>query len=447
MSPAPKKNKPAPQPSSRAGGLKRLVALALAAALVLTVVLAAATRGLGAPSIPSGAVAVVQDAPNGTVTSEEFTRALDQAAPRLQLPSVPKPGTPQYDQVKTAAMSDLLLGRWVSGEADERGVTVSDTQVSDELAQLKKSQFGGEKGFQQFLKQSHYTEQDALDRVRLQLLSQEIQKQVLPQTPTVSDSEVNDFYQANNSQFQQPETRDVRLILNPDQSKVQAAATALATDDSPTSWAKVAKQYSTDPTTKSTGGLRQAVAQNQSEPALDEQLFKAPTSQLVGPFKGQNGYYLIEVEKVTPASVTPLSKQVSDQIRQQLVSLKQQEVASTFQADFSDKWTTRTFCADADAIDRCENFVPPSTAVAGGAPVVSTRPVTPGDATVFGPPQGLPQGPIQPVTPTPAGLPTGVIPGGTLPPGAVPPTGAPQTAPPTGAPQTAPPTGAAPTGG
>jgi foldase protein PrsA len=426
-----------------------LAALTLAAALVLTVVLFAATRGLGAPSIGSGDVAVVQDAPNGTVTSEEFTRGLEQAAARLQLQSVPNAGTPQYDQVSSAALSDLLLGRWVAGEAADRGITVSDTQVTDQLDQIKKSQFGGEKGFQKFLTQAHYTEQDALDRVRLQLLSQEIQKQVLPQTPTVSQSEIDDYYQANISQFQQPETRDFRLILNKDESQAQAAADALAQDDSPTNWAKVAKQYSTDPTTKATGGLRQAVAKGQSEPALDEQLFSAPTGQLVGPFTGQNGFYVIEVQKITPASTTPLSKQVGDQISQQLVSLKQQEIASSFQTDFSDKWTSRTFCTSDVAMERCENFVPPSAAVPGGAPVVSTRPVAPGQTTVFGPTQGLPQGPIQPVPPTPAGLPTGVIgpggaplPPGAAPPGAVPPTGAAPTAPPpTGAPQTAPPTG------
>ena len=32
----------------------------------------------------------------------------------------------------------------------------------------------------------------------------------------------------------------------------------------------------------------------QSEPALDQQIFSAPQGQLVGPFKGQAGYYLIE---------------------------------------------------------------------------------------------------------------------------------------------------------
>ena len=454
MSPAPKKpKKPTPAPARSRAGLKRLVALVLAIFVVGAIVLAAATTGLGDPSIPSGDVALVQDAPNGDISQDDFNTALEQSAARLQLKSVPPASSPQYAQVKSAATDDLLLQRWVAGEAADRGITVSDSEVQDRLNQIIKSQFQGQKGFQQFLTQSHFTQQDALDRVRLQLLSDEIQKQVLPTSqPTVSDSDVQNFYQANITQFQQPETRDFRLILNKDQSQVQAAAAALQKDDSDTSWAAVAKQYSTDPTTKATGGLRQGVSKGQSEPALDDQVFSAPLNQLVGPFQGQNGYYLIEVQKITPATTTPLDKQTSGQIKQQLASLEQQQIAQNFQTDFTDKWRSRTFCDSSFVNERCANFQTPVTTCTQAladqhqcpTPVVSTAPVSPGHATVFGPAQGLPQGPLQPPAAPTTGLPPGVLPGtSTLPPGAAPPgTAPPGTAPPgTAPPGTAPPQG------
>jgi parvulin-like peptidyl-prolyl isomerase len=414
---------------------KRLIALILAVFVVGAVILAAATAGLGDPSIPSGDVALVQDAPNGDITQDDFDKALDQAAAQLQLKSVPDASSPQYAQVKSAATDDLLLSRWVAGEADERGITVSDSQVADRLNQIIKSQFHGQKGFQQFLQQAHYSEQDARDRVRLQILSDEVQKQVLPTSqPAVSDDDVQNFYDANITQFQQPETRDFRLILNKDQSQVQAAADALAKDDSDANWAKVAKQYSTDPTTKTTGGLRQGVSKGQSEPALDDQVFSAPTGQLVGPFKGQNGYYLIEVQKITPAKTTPLDKQTSDQIRQQLQSVESQQIAQNFQTDFTDKWTSRTFCTSAFDNQRCANFKAPTTTCTQQladqnqcpTPVTSIAPVAPGHATVFGTAQGLPQGPLQPASAQPTQLPGGVIPGTTpVTPGTAPATGAP----------------------
>ncbi len=405
----------------------------LAVFVVGAVILAAATAGLGDPSVPSGDVALVQDTPNGDITQDDYTTALKQAAAQLQLKGVPATSSPQYAQVQSGATDDLLLSRWVAGEAADRGITVSDSQVTDRLDQIIKSQFHGQKGFQQFLKQSHYTEQDAQDRVRLQLLSDEIQKQVIPTAqPPVSDADIQNFYDANITQFQQPETRDFRLILNKDQSQVQAAADALAKDDSDANWAKVAKQYSTDPTTKSTGGLRQGVSTGQSEPALDDQVFSAPVGQLVGPFQGQNGYYLIEVQKITPAKTTPLDKQASDQIKQQLASVESQQIAQSFQADFTDKWRSRTFCASSFVNPRCANYkAPPMTCTQALAdqqqcptPVVSTAPVAPGHATVFGAAQGLPQAPYQPAPAQSTQLPSGVIPGTTpLPPGTAPPAG------------------------
>lgn len=424
----------APARTERSAGRKRLIALILALFVVGAVILAAATSGLGDPSIPSGDVAYIQDTPNGDITEDEFNAGLEQAAAQAQLKSVPDPSSPQYAQVKAAAADDLVLSRWVAGEADERGITVSDSQVQDRLDQIIKSNFkGSQKQFQAFLTQSHFTQQDALNRVRLQLLSDEIQKEVLPtQQPPVSDADIKNFYEANLSQFEQPETRDFRLILNKDQSQVQAAADALAKDDSSTNWTKVAKKYSTDPTTKSTGGLRQGVSQGQSEPALDDQVFSAPTGQLVGPFKGQNGYYLIEVDKITPAKTTPLDKQTSSQISQQLSSIELQQQQQDFQADFTDKWTSRTFCTSSFATARCANFKPPATTCTQDladqnqcpTPVVSTAPVSPGHATIFGPAQGLPQGPVQPASAQPTQLPGGVIPGTTpVTPGTAPPAG------------------------
>jgi parvulin-like peptidyl-prolyl isomerase len=421
--------------------------IVLAAAVVLATAGYAAFRGLGDPSIPSDAIAVVDDAPNGTVTQDQYKAALFQAVPRLGLQSLPSTTSPQFAQVKDAAISDLLLQRWIEGEAADRGITASSSVIQDKLKSIVKTQFNGsQKQFDAFLKQSHFSQADALERVRLQVLSTRVQNAVLPkQPPKVSQEAIDNFYNANLTQFQQPETRDVRLILNKDKAQVDKAKAALSSDDSSASWAKVAKQYSTDPTTKASGGLRQAVAKGQSEPALDKALFSASAHTIVGPIKGQSGYYVIEVEAIHAATTTPL-KTVQAQIQQQLAASLQQQIATNFQTDFVDKWTSRTFCASGYVISRCSNYTPPASCTAAiaqktGCPAIvpATKPVEPGHAAVFFtiPPQ-LPQGPIQPApaggatlpggTPIPlgpGGAPApGSVPPGSVPPGSVPPAGA-----------------------
>ena len=291
--------------------------------------------------------------------------------------------------------------------------------------------------------------------MKLQIITDDLQTKVLDGVPDPTDDEIQDYYDANIDQFKTPETRDVRQIVNKDASKIEAARRLLEADSSDKSWTKVAKKYSSDEATSSAGGLRQALVAGQSgDPDFDDQVFGADEKTLVGPFKAQAGFYLIEVEKVTPASTTSLAD-AKDQISQTLKSSSQQLAATNFQNDFLAKWQKRSFCADDYVMDRCANFEAPpaqcSYQVAdpdecGDAAVVSTKPVAPGTAGVVGagaPAQGLPQGPHGVAPPIDATLQQGLPPGTTLPPGATAPTGA---APAGAAPTGAAPTGAAPTG-
>ncbi len=95
-------------------------------------------------------------------------------------------------------------------------------------------------------------------------------------------------------------------------------------------------------------------------------------------------------------------------------------MAQDFQQDFTEKWTSRTFCADDYVVSQCENFTPSPQQAEGSAPVFSRPVVSPGQAAVFAgqQPAALPQGPISPVAAAPPGV---IGPGGApLPPGAVP---------------------------
>jgi parvulin-like peptidyl-prolyl isomerase len=441
---------------------KQLVVILLAVFLVAFFAIWAAAQGLTNPDVPSGDVAVVEDAPGGPITQEEFDASLEQAA-AAQGAGVPKEDDPQYAVLKEQALSDLLLGRWVEGEAEENGISVTDTEIEQRLEQIKKQNFKDEQEFQRFLDQSKFTEDDAIARVRLTLLSQRIQETVLSDQGEVPAGEVEAFYEENSSQFEQPESRDVRVILNKDEDQVAQAAEQLGQDDSEQSWTKVAKQFSTDEASKGEAGLRSGVLEGQGDATFDEQVFGAPEGELVGPFETEEGFYLIQVVDIKEAKTTPL-EDASEQIKQQLASARQQAAASEFESDFVAKWTERTFCADAFVIDRCANAPEPARPE-GAPPVQSSRPAAPGSAGSVTPglvQPGLPQGPISPpaaqeqpgaVPPgaapigPPGAPPTGAAPPGTAPPGTAPPTGAapPGTAPPgTAPPGTAPPTGAPP---
>jgi parvulin-like peptidyl-prolyl isomerase len=415
---------------------KRLIALVLGVALVVAFGAFAISGDIGEPSVPEGDVAVVQDAPDGNISQEEYDGALRQAAFNLQLRELPAADDPQFAQVSEAALSNVIQTRWVKGEAEERGIEVTERDVDQSLETVIDQQLGGPKGYEQFLKQSEvdgepaFTEEDVRAVAELTAISNRLQEQALPQDPpAVPEEDVELYYEANIEQFQVPESRDVRVILNPDPGEIEQAMAALEQDDSPQSWEEVARKYSTDDATKGQGGLRRDVTEGQNEPALDEAIFSAPVGELVGPIEGESGTYLIQVEEVTPAETTPLDE-VREQITQGLQQGLQTQAVDTFRNDFIQKWTSRTFCDEDVVIDLCANAPPapepcpidddsereqadPATLDQGcPAPALPRNVVNPGTGAVFPGSQlpTLPQGPLKPPAPAQAGLPPGATP-------------------------------------
>jgi parvulin-like peptidyl-prolyl isomerase len=422
---------------------KRLPLILFGAAVILLFVLFAIAEGLGHTSVPSDDVAVVEDAPSGLghISKADFNRALQQTAARSGVKKVPAPGSSQYDQLKQGAMNDLLDAVWIQGEAADLGISATPTEVSALLKQTIAQNFRNKAEFEKFRKQSHFSPQDIRTRIKLQILSNKIQQQVLKGLPPVTSSQVSDYYDAAKSQFEQPASRDVRLVLNKDKAKVEQAKAALQKDSSDASWKKVAAQFSTDPSSKSNGGLRPSLTKGLLEQPLDQQVFSAPQGQIEGPVHTPLGYYVFEVEKITPSRTVPLNNSTSQQIRSQLTQQAQQNAFSSFVDDFGSKWKARTFCASGYVIDRCDNFRGgghPSTAPAGcyaanpkggrpsscPAPVAQIAPALPGSISILAP-QGtrLPQRPTPGAAPATAAGGLGSLPGAS-PQGAAPPTGA-----------------------
>jgi len=409
---------------------KRNVAILLGALLVLGVVLIAVIQGIGKDDVPSDGVAVVD---GNEITQADFDTAFQQASSQAGLPQPPAPGDDQYQQVRDQALSALLDSAWIEGEGERQGVEVTDKEVQDTFTELKSQNFKTEAEYQQFLQQSGLTQEDIDERVRLQVISQKIQEQITNDTPEVSDEEVREFYDANKAQFEQPESRDIRVIVNKDPAQVQQALTLLQADNSPENWKKVAAQFSTDPTSKDKGGVRAGVTPDQFEDPLNTDIFDAPEGQVEGPVQTSVSAYAFQVDSITPGGTTPY-EDAAGQIKQQLDQQAQQEQFASFLSDYRDHWVEQTICSDDFLTERCDNFKgnpapcpDPSLTPEqqqqqlqqSGCPppVLTTSPAPPGTITAFQQATGgLPQKPHpagedQAPTPTLPGGATGAVPG------------------------------------
>lgn len=82
-------------------------------------------------------------------------------------------------EVLKETMGYLISSDWVIGEAQDRHVDVSPTEAQHAFDRIRAQQFHKHREFEKFLKQSGETVADLLFRVRLNLLSERIQKRVL----------------------------------------------------------------------------------------------------------------------------------------------------------------------------------------------------------------------------------------------------------------------------
>jgi parvulin-like peptidyl-prolyl isomerase len=418
----------------KAAGQQRAALIIFGTLLVVLFVAFAVAEGLGSESVPSGDVAHISNVPDqfADISEADLKRATLRQIAGAKEKTPPKPGSEKYEELQEKAQTELIEGVWIRGAAEELGISVTEKEVEDELAVVKKQNFPTPGAYAKFLKESKFTQDEVNHLLELQIFTKKIQAIIGSEATAPSSEAISAYYEAEKeTQFTTKESRDVRLILNEDKGEVEAAKAALEKDSSPANWKKVAKKYSSDPTSAAKGGLQEGITEEFLQGPLKTAIFDSPTGELVGPVKFQKNYVLVEVVKLTPEKVKT-EAEVKAQIESTLGQQTQQEKLSEFVADFQSKWTQRTTCADAFLIEKCGNFKgdghpanaspacyeanPKTPAKECPAPVTPTSPALPGTISVTKPKgEPFPQRPL----PESSGEAAAEVPG-EVPPGAAP---------------------------
>jgi foldase protein PrsA len=192
----------------QSGGVMRekLNAWALGAFLVPAALVVA---GCGEEGMPGNAVAEVDGTPiersdfdhwmniaaksSGTADTTvpkppDFTECIEQARKAAPKPAKGQPKQTdadfkrqcqdRYNQMREQVMTLLINFEWITGEAEEQGIKVSDEEVQKAFEEQKKQSFPKEADYEKFLETSGQTDEDVLMRVRLELLSNKIRDKI-----------------------------------------------------------------------------------------------------------------------------------------------------------------------------------------------------------------------------------------------------------------------------
>lgn len=272
-------------------------------------------------------------------------------------------------QLKQQTMALLVQSDWIEREAKDLGVSVSDAEVQRALTDTRRQSFPTQKAYDRFLRQSGMTERDVLFRLRIQQLSTRITEKIQRSAGNVTAAQIAAYYNRNREQFAVPERRDLEIILTRTEAQANDAKKAI---DGGTSWADAARRFSTDALSKGNGGRLAGVARGQQDRALDTAAFNAKTGVIVGPVRGQFGWYIVRVDRVTPAKQNSL-EQSRAQIRQQLQQQGGSAKLNTFARDFQERWSKATVCRVGYVVQIiCSNAPRARTTSTAGGTVATT---------------------------------------------------------------------------
>jgi foldase protein PrsA len=265
--------------------------------------------------------------------------------------------SPTAKQVLTQLVQQALIDQY----AKDNKIDIAQGDVDKKEADIKTKYPPGQ--FEAILKQQGLTETDVQNILRQQLV---IEKAVAPMVH-VTDADVAAYYAKNHSTLDtKPQVR-ARHILVADEKTADMIEAKLK---SGANFADLAKQYSTDPSTKDKGGELGFFTHGQMVPAFDAAAFALPVNAISAPVKSPFGWHIIQTEEKKPAVVASLASSTAA-IRTTLTQQQQQQQIPVFLQQLRSKATITI------NDDRFKDAFPPAVAPAPAAASPATAPPAP----------------------------------------------------------------------
>jgi peptidyl-prolyl cis-trans isomerase SurA len=313
--------------------------------LVLAAALAMAS-GCKKPSAPGDGVWAVVD---GT----PITRAEVDKYYHTQLnPDAAEPSQDEALSLKLNILDELVNNKILLEKAKKLGLQAADGEVEDKFTEFKSPYT--EEEFQRQLKQRGYTVDDLRNDIRQQLSIQKVINREVVAKITVTDQDVQDFYNQNRAQFNVKETqyRIAQIVITPhkdpglrnrknddattDAEARRKAAALLQQLNTGADFSQVAMDYSEDPASAGSGGDLGYVPESslsQSDPALKKAVLALKPGEISGVIALRDSYRILKlVAKEAPGQRELSDPAVQQSIRDNIRNRKEQLLRAAYLA-------------------------------------------------------------------------------------------------------------------
>jgi len=231
---------------------------------------------------------------------------------------------------KQRLLDNLINQALVEQAAKQKNITVTDADVQKQIDQLK-SGFKDDTQFTAALKSAGMTLDTLKTQIRNQLVTQKLVES-LSANQTVSDADIQAYYDKNKAQFfQKPAKRASHILFKPE-DKATAAKVLKQLQADPTQFAALAKKYSIDTATASKGGdlgWPTSAFVPEFQTALDKLKKGQMSAALV---QSPYGWHIIKVTDERAGTQQTLAE-VKTQIQQIIIQQRRSDAYQTFLND------------------------------------------------------------------------------------------------------------------
>ncbi|WP_264741088.1 peptidyl-prolyl cis-trans isomerase [Cytobacillus firmus] len=210
-----------------------------------------------------------------------------------------------------STLSELIDQKVIEVAGEKYGVKISDKAIDLELKMVK-TMYGG-----------NFTEEMSEDQWRRQIKNNLILEELLTADVSVSEEEMQSYYEQNSSQFQVPETYHISQIIV--KTKEEAEQTLKELDEG-SSFSVLAMERSIDEFTASLGGNAGYVSEDDEHIPAEvlEEVKTLKPGKWTKPIKTEDGYAVVMLHEHLKGENYSF-KEVKSMIRRQ-IALEQMDV-------------------------------------------------------------------------------------------------------------------------
>ncbi len=302
-----------PKKKKSSGKAKKIVLTILGVVLLAVVLLLA--KKLVAPLIGSPGDATVATVNGVPITQSELMTKY------MMIPSFYKPAV-----TKEILLNQSIIEKLLYHEAAANGFSASDGEVNDYYTLIVNQSGLSEMAFEQQLWSINLTKDALLAVYKERLAIGKFLNATITSTLSISEADIENFYNLNSARFITPEQVKASHILVDSETKAHEVLARLKNNED---FATTAMNVSEDKASAVAGGDLGYFSYTDMVKEFADAAFSLQEGELSAPVKTQFGYHIIKVTGKRAAGQR-LLKDVAPQIQQALIAQKQQDTLQIY---------------------------------------------------------------------------------------------------------------------